>query len=208
MQTAQAPDQRFRVAGKVEDRGLSGLSLGTYSLLPCAALRQRSPRRRPLTSGFAFRCIRRGRGPGAAQGTPRASALLNAYGPLPTRRAAGSGRRERGSSEISRRWCVRQLCRGRPGHASVAACAGIQGRPVTALGGQSPGAVVGRRGRVVGDREFCGGRRLPRRSSLTKPQVLFGTFGNPGPRLPVWFRPDRRRTGSDGGRVVPVGDGG
>ena len=50
---ALAPGQRFRVRPEVEDRGFSGLFLGTYSPVPYAALRGEAARTRPAGSGFA-----------------------------------------------------------------------------------------------------------------------------------------------------------
>ena len=54
--SAQAPDQRFRDLAWVEDRGFSGLFIGTYSAVPCAVLCRVARRVRPLRSGFAVEC--------------------------------------------------------------------------------------------------------------------------------------------------------
>jgi hypothetical protein len=51
---AQAPGQRFRVRTEVEDRGFSGLFIGTYSPVPYAALCRVARRVRPIRSAFAI----------------------------------------------------------------------------------------------------------------------------------------------------------
>jgi hypothetical protein len=78
---AQAADQRFRVRADVEDRGFSGLFLGTYSALPDAAPCMRAQRVRLRRCGFAVELSVEMAVHSAAQGMPHAGALLNVSRP-------------------------------------------------------------------------------------------------------------------------------
>ena len=112
---AQAPDQQFRVRAEIEDRGSSGLFLGTYSPLPYAAPCGWSPRTRPLTSGSAIASpvevvLQR-----AALGLPYADVLLT-FASLDLDFASENGRQVEGSGGVDGR-CGRAgwpLLRGTP----------------------------------------------------------------------------------------------
>jgi hypothetical protein len=73
---AWAPDQRFRVRAEVEDRGFSGLFLGTYAALPHAATCSVAPRTRPIRWRFVVESSVEVTMHRAAQGMP--------YAPAPT----------------------------------------------------------------------------------------------------------------------------